>query len=73
MAAEAVGVQAGKGAHGARVWAFHEVRQGHHGVPAGVGNHLDGEPLVLERVALAGSNELVELELLRLRTADGQW
>ena len=72
VAAETVGVQAGKGAHGAWVWAFHEIRQRHHGVPTGVGDHLHSEPLVLEGVALAGGDKFVELEVFGLGAADGQ-
>ena len=54
------------------MWAFHEIRQGHHGVPTGVGDHLHSEPLVLDGVALAGGDKFVELEVLGLGTADGQ-
>ena len=72
VAAETVGVQAGEGAHGARVRVLHEIGQGHHGVPAGVGNHLHGESLVLDGVALAGGDKFVELEVLGLGAADGQ-
>ena len=69
---EAVCVQAGEGAHGTRVWRLHQVGESHHGVPVGVGNHLNGVTLVLDGVTAAGSDELVEVKGFCLRPADGQ-
>ncbi len=46
---------------------LHQVRQRHHGVPGRIGDHLHGQRLVLQRVGLAGLEQLGELELLGRR------
>ena len=69
---ERVGVQPVETLLGALVRILHQVGQGEHGVPGGVGCHLHGERLVLERVRLVGGDQFVELKFLRALVTDRQ-
>ena len=67
-----VGVKPVERLLGAVVRVLHQVGQGEHGVPSGIGRHLHGERLVLQRVRLAGLDQFFEAEFLRALASNRQ-
>ena len=67
-----VGVEPVEDLLAALVRILHQVGQRHHRVPRGLRHHLHGQALVMQRVRLAGLEQLGELELLGLRPANRQ-